>query len=77
MEGEGYVSPGEVREQVQGQLKALKTDYLDLCLLPALSDGAAFQVHCLLRLSRNISQPFPLVAGPIVTGVRSLQMSKL
>ena len=44
VEGLEHVSPGEVRGQVQGQLKALKTDYLDLCLLPALSDGAAFQV---------------------------------
>ena len=45
VEAEEHISPAEVREQVQGQLKALKTDYLDLCLLPALSDGAAFQVR--------------------------------
>jgi aryl-alcohol dehydrogenase-like predicted oxidoreductase len=45
VEAEEYISPAEVRAQVQGQLKALRTDYLDLCLLPALSDGAAFLVH--------------------------------
>lgn len=48
--GEACPTPAHVRSQVSTTLAALKVDYLDLCLLPAHSNAAAFKVsHQLMQ----------------------------